>query len=746
MSQRLPLNVAVFVALGAYSVQGFAKTQKDDLEIIEVYAQKRPQAAHDVGIAVSVVSNEQIENSNIKDTTDLARFSANVKMSKNAAEGTPPAINIRGVGLLDYNTANTSPVAVYIDGVASGSANHQVANLYDIEQVEILKGPQGTLFGRNSTGGAILIRSKRPQFEDSGSLSATLGSDQWRGLEFIGNKQLTDSQALRIAVKHQKYDYTTYNLNDDYPEAGLEQNDFRVSYLGEWDTLQWYVKGQYSHWNGLSQPVGNIGVIDPSTGGMCTPAQVNAGDCTDAFGFKAQSDDFWAVEVNNNNEHNTESYNFNSTLAWDLNESNTLIWVLGGADLKRDHGFNCDGSPSQLCEGNLGLDTQSWSNEIRWQHETEQMFTTVGVYQFSERIEQLNYNDLLRDLRGILPATVTAQFFYDNEIDTDALAIFAHSQWQLSESWAVLGGLRYGDEEFDYKTRSTLNVPIPQAPSEGINVPYYDLTGGESDTSLSASFGINYTPSDDTLIYYRYADGNKSGGYNGGFLTSEEQARNASYGPEQLKAHEIGAKVIVPKLKLNLEAAVFHYQYDDQQVFMNQPAEDPQQPPLQLLENVASSEISGVEFSLDLRPSEAWQAQLGIGYIPNAEFDEYTDPLGNTLTDNRLPFTSKWNVSGSLSYLVSMEQSQLQAGIAFDYQSDYYFDQNQNPIAKQSDYTLWDTYVVYGSGPWQTRAWANNVFDTQYSNLKFDLTQFLGMLEDFKGEGRRFGVDVTYSF
>ncbi|MEO2266654.1 TonB-dependent receptor [Pseudoalteromonas sp. YIC-656] len=746
MGRKLPLNVAILAALSVSSAHVFADPKNDDLEVIEVYAQKRAQPADDVGIAISVVSSEDIENRNIKDTTDIARFSANVKMSKNAAEGTPPAINIRGVGLLDYNTANTSPVAVYIDGVASGSANHQVANFYDIEQVEILKGPQGTLFGRNSTGGAILIRSKKPQFEDSGTLSASLGSDQWRGLEFIGNKQLSDEQALRFALKHQKYDYTTHNINDAYPEAGMEQNDLRVSYLGYFDSLQWYVKGQYSHWNGLSQPVGNIGVINPLTGGMCTPSQVNAGDCTDAFGFKAQSDDFWAVEVNNNNEHDTESFNFNSTLEWELSSFSSLIWVLGAADLKRQHGFNCDGSPSRLCEGNLGLDTQSWSNEFRWQYETQSMFTTLGVYQFSERIEQLNYNDLLRDFRGILPASVTAQFFYDNEIDTDALALFAHSQWQINDQWALLGGLRFGDEEFDYTTRSTLNVPIPQAPNESVNLPYYDLSGVESDTSVSTSVGVNYTPNDETLIYYRYADGYKSGGYNGGFLTSEEQARNASYGPEQLKAHEIGAKVTLPELNLNLEAAVFHYQYDDQQVFMNQPAEDPQQPPLQLLENVASSEISGAEFTLDLRPSDAWHAQLGVGYIPNAEFDEYTDPLGNTLTDNRLPFTSKWNVSGSLSYLVNMEQSRFQAGIAFDYQSDYYFDQNQNPIAKQSDYTLWDTYVVYDRGPWQTRAWANNVFDTQYSNLKFDLTQFLGMLEDFKGEGRRFGVDVTYSF
>ena len=103
MGRKLPLNVAILAALSVSSAHVFADPKNDDLEVIEVYAQKRAQPADDVGIAISVVSSEDIENRNIKDTTDIARFSANVKMSKNAAEGTPPAINIRGVGLLDYN-------------------------------------------------------------------------------------------------------------------------------------------------------------------------------------------------------------------------------------------------------------------------------------------------------------------------------------------------------------------------------------------------------------------------------------------------------------------------------------------------------------------------------------------------------------------------------------------------------------------------------------------------------------------
>ena len=126
---------------------------KSSLEVIEVYAQKRAQAIEDVSIAISQVKGDTLKNQHYKDSTELSIFAPNLKISQNAAEGTPPAVNIRGVGLVDYNTANTSPVAIYIDDVAVGSASNQIVNFFDIEQVDILRGPQGTLFGRNATGG-----------------------------------------------------------------------------------------------------------------------------------------------------------------------------------------------------------------------------------------------------------------------------------------------------------------------------------------------------------------------------------------------------------------------------------------------------------------------------------------------------------------------------------------------------------------------------------------------------------------
>ncbi|WP_462166687.1 TonB-dependent receptor plug domain-containing protein [Pseudoalteromonas sp. GB43] len=122
----------------ASAVAQGAETEKD-MEVISVYAQKRPQAIEDVSVAVSQVDGEILKAQHFKDSTEIGLFAPNVKITQNAAEGTPPAVSIRGVGLLDYNTANTSPVAMYLDGVAVGSANNQIVNLYDIEQLDILR-------------------------------------------------------------------------------------------------------------------------------------------------------------------------------------------------------------------------------------------------------------------------------------------------------------------------------------------------------------------------------------------------------------------------------------------------------------------------------------------------------------------------------------------------------------------------------------------------------------------------------
>ena len=730
----------------------FAQTQqttgvKNSLEVIEVYAQKRPQALEEVSIAVSQVKGETLKAQHYKDSTELSALAPNLKISQNAAEGTPPAINIRGVGLVDYSTANTSPVAIYVDDVAVGSASNQIVNFFDIEQIDILRGPQGTLFGRNSTGGAILIRSKRPEFNELGYFTAGIANNNAYSFDAMYNNRLADNTAFRLALNHQNYEYSTNNSFSQAPTAGMKQTNARLSLLSEFDDVQLLLQGHIENWQGIVQPVGSIGVVaNPLTGELCSPSEAGSTNCFDNFGFNDGSDDFYTVKVNNDSPHKTDSKGLSAHINWQLNERNEVVAISSYNRLERTHAFNCDGSPARLCEGNLGLNTHLFSQELRLQTQWEEHTLTSGLYYADESIKQNNINDILRDFRGILDPDLTTTFFYKNQIDTQSMAAFSQLDYQLNSDWLISAGLRYSYESLDYDSVAQLNVVEDNTDLAGMLIPFYHVQGAESDNGFSGQFAINYQLTDSTNAYYRFANGSKSGGYNGGFLSSLEQAELANYGKERLNAHEIGSKSFWLEQGVRFNWAAFYYNYNDQQVFMNQPSSTAQKPPIQLLENIGDSVIYGLEAEIDYQATDAFSMRLALGYIPHAEFEEFVDPLGNSLTDNRLPFTSKWNVSAGIEYRLELFDNPLTTQLLVDYQSEYYFDQNQNPYAKQDGYSLVNGNIRYQLDNLSFVFWGKNLFGTEYSNLKFDLSSFLGMLEDFKGEGRRYGLDVSYQF
>lgn len=720
----------------------------ESIEVIEVYAQKRKQIESKVSVTVNQVKGELLNSTGLKDTTELGLLISGLKISQNAAEGTPPAINIRGIGLIDYNTANTSPVAMYIDGASVGSANNQLLNLFDIEQVEVLKGPQGTLFGRNSTGGAILIRSKRPDAGDYGQLTAGAGTDGFYKSNGFYNKQINDTSAFRAAFSHNRYDYTSYNVFSSSPEAGMEQSDFRLSYLGQWDEVEWYLKLNYSHWDGIAQPVGNIGIFaDPVNGVMCSVSDINAGNCVDAFGFNDGVDDFWAVSVNNDSPHHGINKGWTSELAWQLSNDISVIWLNSFNRLDREHAFNCDGSPARLCEGQLGVKAEVLNNEIRVNYKFGDDHLTLGLFSLQERIYQDNYNDILRDLRGTPFGSNSANFIYDNDLISKSFALFGQYDWQLSERLILTSGLRYSDEVFEYDSTSNINVVADPNSLEGVLLPFYNVVGEVQHDDISGKFSLIYSLSNNHSVFYSLSNGYKSGGYYGGYLSSPEQATLADFGPEELISNEVGGKYINDNKTLKVNWALYHYDYKGQQVFMNQPSLVEGAPPIQLLENVGNSKIYGTDIDIKYRLTSNINTTFGLSFIPHAEFEEYIDPLGNELTEHRLPFTSEVNINGALSYETDFQNNlAVKTTLGFDYQSDYYFDQNQNILAHQPSYTLWYLNSQVTFEHYQLRVWAKNLFDKEYSHLKFDLSSFLGMLEDFKGEGRRVGLEISYDF
>lgn len=752
------MKYLIYLLFSVFSISVLAEEQtfSTSLEIIEVNAQKRPQDLRDVTLSVSMIDGQTLIERQLKDTTALSAVAPNFKITQNAAEGTPPAVNIRGVGSVDYNTSTQSPVGVYVDGAAGASANSQLVNLFDIESIEILRGPQGTLFGRNTTGGAILIKTVSAQLENSGYLNLGYAERNHLSAEGAINRQLSDNVATRLAISHQDYEYSTNNIFPGSAQAKMRQTHARLSFLGEWDELTIDSKLYLSKWDGIVNPVGSIGVVKsfvPATGlpaSFCTHENAGGSSCTDAFGFNDGSNNFHDIAVNNqineNSPHTTDSEGFNINTQYKLSENSYVVSVSNYMTLDRKHFYNSDGSPARLGEGNQNVTTDTFSQEFRLHQKFGKADFIGGLYFTNEELKQDNHFDLLRDFRAVDGLFSNAVgFSYDNTIDIQSTAVFSHLEYAFTDQTSLTTGLRYTDESTDYNAIGHINIATFVDDQAGLTIPGWDVLGEVKDSNLSGKIALLHKFNDQHSGFVSYSRGFKSGGYNGALVSSLDEAQNNDYGAETLNAYEIGLhSQLNPSVRLY--SAAFYYDYQDQQVFMNQSAITPGAPPLQLLSNVGESTIYGVEFDLSAQITSNFSSRLSLGYLPEANLESFVDSAGTEIKDNRLPFTSKWNIALQADYVVELESGKLNIHIDGDYQSKFYFDQNQSSFAMQDKYLIWNARVAWQQANWSTGIWVKNLTNEEYSHLKFDLINLYGMLQDFKGEAKQFGFDIRYEF
>ena len=736
MGSTLAISITSLYAHGKpYSAQ---ERPESDIEVIEVHAQKRSQKITDVSVAVTALDGETISALQLKDTTQLAPLVPNLKITNNAGEGTPPAFNIRGVGMIDYNTSTISPIAIYNDGVVSGSANNLSVNLFDIESVEVLRGPQGTLFGRNTTGGAILVRSNLPQKELGGYLSASIAEHQHTTLNGAVNFPLTETTAARFAFNQQDYHFSTNNLMPGQPDGGLKQTQMRLIIQSEFERVSTTFKFHQGEWHGKPKPIASNGIIRIDGSGQCTPNQAGSSLCRDAFGGQINGNDFWDVKADTaDREHDSDVWGASFNLQWQLSDTWSVNAISAIRDLSRFHTWDSDGA-GNLIEGTMGTENRLVSQEINLARDTENYYWQTGIFYLKETIEQDNSFDLFRDFRAIPDlAANAAQYFYDNKLENKSLALYSQVDFALLPSWTLTAGLRFTDEETIYNANADLDT-------EAIYInDLWDLTGKISDQEFSGKVALNKRLSQYNNLYVSYTRGYKSGGYNAGYSTSPQQAMDSEYAPETLDAYEVGAKLHFDDNNLRWFITAFYYDYKDQQVFVNIPNNVV---PYHVLKNAGDSKIYGLENEFTYTPTNNLQFVFNIGYLPKAETGRYKNgPL--VVQNSQLPFSSKWNISALAIYESQLFGKALTSQLSFDYQSDFFFDQNENPYTQQPDYTLVNGRITYQILPQLNfTVWGKNLFETEYAELRFDSIAALGAVTELKGERRQLGIEVKYMF
>jgi iron complex outermembrane receptor protein len=737
------------------------------LEEVIVTAQKRAEKLQDTPIAVSAVTGETIERLNLDDVASLAVSNPSLAYSEAGGEA---QIYIRGVGSNIFSVGVDQSVATHIDGVYVGRANMGLTQFLDVDRVEVLRGPQGTLYGRNATGGAINVISRMPTDEVEGYGSLLFGSFDRREIRAAVSGPLGGGWAARVAVRGMKDDGYTRDV-DARGSNKIDDNDLKaVRGALRWknDSLAFTVLSDYSEFDN-----GNTSIVPLDSVGLAQ-----------SFGAVATGD-IHRTRNNTPSFHKWQTGGVALNLEWQINDALTLTSISGYREWDSDFLFNTDGTEIEITRSTFIYDSTQYSSELRLAGEHDWGNWIVGGYYFDE--DKFGALGLVR--AGFTPPTVLSarsfNFFADGT--SEALAVFGQGSYKLNDQWRVTAGIRFSEEKKEDNLLSrTIADPqllglfdVAQAQQAGTGVA--TRIADRSWRAYTPKLGLEWRPSDDQLYYASYSKGFKSGGYN------DLSVVNPAFNPEFIKSYEIGAKTEWLDNRLRLNGTLFYYDYTDLQVsvFASVGAIT-----TTITTNAAAATVKGAELELLARPVRNFDISASISLL-DATYDRFTTPYGTCTLANRAsdPFgycqtatipappplpanpPRLINASGNTLNNAPEVKGTLSASYGIDlanggrvtlfgqvaHQGRVFFLPANTSVMSQDAYTLVDARIGYATanGALELSVFGKNLGDEDYFHniVQFTSTSdgrndpfTIGNALGYPAPGRQWGVELLYRF
>jgi iron complex outermembrane recepter protein len=745
----LGTSISACLALWCAASPAVAQAAPDEnSDVIVVTAQKREQDILDVGISTLAVGQETLLEQRIEQVRDLGRAISNFSV-KEQIPGAIPVVTIRGVGLDDFSSTNNPAAGIYVDEVALSSLALMSFDLYDLERVEVLRGPQGTLYGRNSTAGAVNIISAKPRNEFEAKLVGTAGNfDRFEG-EGMLNMPIGETAAFRIAGKAVRQDEGFWRSRllpgETLSEQDIMQGRAQLAFdLGADWTVNLKAEGLRSRSEmGQGEFFGTANFLTGAppnfTCGPILAGRIDQTQCTDFFGYSDTDGDPFTGDWARDSQYNIDQFNATARIEGELSFA-MLTAITGFIDFDRDFYIDSDASPLRQFEFNQLDEVQQWSQEIRLSGEAGRLNWIVGGF-YSRDDVKVRTPSFLNDL-FLTEALITA------DQHTTSLGAFAHGEWTLTDQLKLITGIRYTGEEKDYAGgsrdlnpfgMSQLINPLCPGPIQPCQLSFLDDSINDKFWSWRA--GLDWRVNDDTLIYTSVSRGQKSGGFFSGFALTTDQLQ--PYRSEELTAYEIGVKTRLTVHGLRAEAAVFHYDYSDLQTFIRV---DLGPLSVQALGNVPEAEVQGLDASLFWEPVDGLTLQAGLGLL-DTELGTFNTTAGPVAAGNKLPNAAdvtgnlrasyEWNVSGNLVMSI-------QGG--GQYSDAVFKDAINDPVIVGDAYWLYDARIAIGEmeGDWEVALWGQNLSDERY--ITQGLNSGLGAGNRTYNAPRTFGVTLSKRF
>jgi iron complex outermembrane receptor protein len=735
-----------------------AEAERATVQEITVTARKVRENQQDTPVAITAFSGDALAQRQIFQTDKLTQVVPNLQFGTNAplaGNNSSSQVFIRGIGQTDPTSTVDPGVGMYIDDVYIGTAVGARMDLRDISSVQVLRGPQGTLFGRNTIGGAILLSTTDPGDEFGGMVRGGFGSDDlFDGFAAV-DLPFGDTLKARFTAGRRKQD--GYVMRTDGTDLG-DTNTYTLTSKLIWkptEKLEARWLADYSNADEHGSPlvfasintaqtfprVASADAGCPGFNGVFNslPAVPNIPDDRCANNFQKRG-----PFANNGTmplKSTLEAWGTSINLTYDLTDAVSLKSISAYRDVRWSGARDADNTPLTILNTFYDVNGWQWSQELQGIYRHDALTGVVGAYYFKQRSNDIATVDLNPPPPGV-------QHDSDNNIvDNKSWAAFTQWTYTFSEQLGATVGARYTQDnkgsypdQFDYSAPNRKQVPLRW---------YRDKF-----SAFTPSASLNYRWSPQAMTYVSYAEGFKGGGWNSHFnseLTLEQQAALQEFKPEKAKSVELGAKLDLFENTVRLNVAVFDSKYTDMQVTYRGPAPTGVAP---FLTNAGKASIKGAEAELTWVPTNELNIEASIGHLESRIDRLDITPLAvippGLQVGNALPFAPRWQGHIGAAYTIRAATLRLTPRVDASYQSKTFFDATNTPeIAQLGGYTVLNASFVIApdSGPWQVTLGVNNATDKLYPIAgNSSLSTGSGYAEIAYARPREYFGQVSYSF
>jgi iron complex outermembrane receptor protein len=711
------------------------------LDTVTVTARRRSESIQDVPVAVSAFSEEALKDLQASNIDGLQGAVPNMNIVQGRGSSNSVNVFIRGIGQPDALQTFDPGVGMYVDDVYYSRINGALFSLFDVQQVEVLRGPQGTLYGKNSTGGAIKITTKNPFDDEGGSVEGTVGDYGRAEGRFYLSSRFSDTVAGSIAggwISNDGYvrDPTTgQHYNDEDTRAVRGKIAFRPS-----DTFNATLSLDYTHQDNaltLGRPTAPLFATDLVFGQvLLSPAP------TGDYDYEARTS--FSPDKGQELTHKGVSLN----MGWNLSQAWLLKSITSYRKLDTASYIDIDASQFELGDVFVAVDQSQFSQELQLQYDNGGNVKSVfGLYFQDEKVpsHQEAYAD---DFIRFLGAPVTFLRTIDDDLHTRSYAAFGHVSWEFSPSWTLATGLRYTHETKDYDRSTSTFWGAPLGALDAT----FAFADSASWSALTPSLSLQKAFSDNLLGYVSATRGFKSGGFNGRANSASEVS---SFNPEFVWTYEAGLKMQSADRRLRGNLAVFHSDYKDFQARVSEVTNPGAPIPTFAFPvlNAAELSITGIEFEGVALLGEATQLSTQLGWM-DAKYDTFEGPrvAANPALaglHEHVPFSPDFTGRVALQHSFTLgDNGVLAIGGDASYRSETWLSVDNRDGLKQGSYTLFGLYGVWDSPQyaWQVRAGVRNLTDETYKTEGQEFSSVGNIQTAYFGLPRNYYVSLRYNF